>query len=377
LKIERFEIRLVEIPMRMSVKHTLAERKTAINVLVGAHGEDGRVGWGESCPRPYVTGETVESVQTDLAETILPPLVGRSFGDLDETAAALIEQLDTLRRNQHAAFCTAELAVLDLVGKTFGVSAGDVLGPIVHDKVRYSGVVVSTEPAKIRKYTRLMRFFGVPEIKIKVGPSLEENLEILRVTRDVAGRRKPLRIDANAAWDGPETVRQLEAMAAYDLEGVEQPVPGEDIDGMVHATAAGLVPVAADESLCSTADAELLIERKGCDVFNLRVSKCGGLINCGRLWKMATDAGLRCQLGAQVGETGLLTAAGRHVATRCGDLLWREGSYGKWLMGDEIVTADLTIKCRGAAPALRGPGLGVELDPDKLEELTTATSRVE
>ena len=123
MKITGFDVLTLEIPMRMSVQHALAERKTARNVLVVARDGEGRAGWGESCPRPYVTGETVEGAQKDLAEHILPRLLGREFGDLNGAASALTEILDGLRRDQHAAFCAGELAVLDLVGKTFGVSA--------------------------------------------------------------------------------------------------------------------------------------------------------------------------------------------------------------------------------------------------------------
>ena len=78
MKITGFEILTVEIPMRMSVEHTLAKREVARNILVKAVGEDGLVGWGESCPRPYVTGETVDSVKKDLSGEILPEFNGKT-----------------------------------------------------------------------------------------------------------------------------------------------------------------------------------------------------------------------------------------------------------------------------------------------------------
>ena len=113
------------------------------------------------------------------------------------------------------------------------------------------------------------------------------------------------------------------------------------------------------DQVCSVEDARELIKRKGCDIFNLRVSKCGGLINTGRLFQMAHDAGLICQLGAQVGETGILSAAGRHIATRLGELVWHEGSYGKILLEADITEPDVTVGPGGRAPALDTPGLGV------------------
>ncbi|MGI9508429.1 MAG: hypothetical protein ACR2QJ_03655, partial [Geminicoccaceae bacterium] len=102
-KLTGFDILIVEIPMKISAEHALAERNVARNVLVAAHDSEGRTGWGECCPRSYVTGETLESVKDDLRETILPQLVGRTCADLDEAADIALGILDGLARNQQAA----------------------------------------------------------------------------------------------------------------------------------------------------------------------------------------------------------------------------------------------------------------------------------
>jgi muconate cycloisomerase len=376
MRITGFEVLIVEIPMRLAVEHTLAKRETARNVLVTARDETGRAGWGESCPRSYVTGETVETVREDLAERILPQFVGREFARMTDLSRELTGVLDGLRRDQQAAFCACELAVLDLAGKVFGVSAGSVLGPVLSTQVHYSGVIASEDAAGVEKYAGLMVQFGIKEVKVKVGAALEQNLEILRRARAVLGESVSLRVDANAAWSGPEAVRQLEVMSSFRLAGVEQPVDGQDLEGMKIVTAAGLVPVVADESLASVADAEVLIRERACNIFNLRVSKCGGLLNSGRLYRMAKEAGLRCQLGAQVGETGFLSAAGRHVATRCADVIWLEGSYDSVLLEENITEPDITVGMEGLAPALDTPGLGVEPVTERVDKYRTHGFRV-
>lgn len=375
MKLDGFEILTVDIPMRMSVDHTLAKRRHARNILVKATTADGAHGWGESCPREYVTGESIESVLEDLEQTIIPRLLGREFADLAEASAGLEEIIDSLPRNQQAAFCAAELAVLDLVSRATGVSAGEMLGPIKSEKRRYSAVIVSEDPDKIREQCALMRKFGVDEVKVKVGPSLETNLRILESGREVLGSEVKLRLDANSAWTAEESIRQLEAMSSYDLHGVEQPVPADDLAGMVAVTAAGIVPVVADESLCSLADAKQLVASKGCDIFNVRVSKCGGLVNAGRIERIAREAGLKCQLGAQVGETGILSAAGRQFATRC-EPLWCEGSYGALLLEEDITDPDITLGPGGFAPALVEPGLGVAVDEQRVSKRTVQTLKL-
>jgi muconate cycloisomerase len=217
---------------------------------------------------------------------------------------------------------------------------------------------------------RFMREFEVEAVKVKVGTSLEANRELLGIARRILGEGVSLRIDANCAWSSDEAIRQLEALAEFDLHGVEQPLPAKDLAGMAEVTAAGLVPVVADESLCSLADAEALIRARGCDVFNIRIAKCGGIINAGRIHRRAQAAGLRCQLGAQVGETGILSAAGRHYATRCAPIVWLEGSYGELLLERDLTEPSVTVGKGGRAAALHTPGLGVAPAPRWLEAYT-------
>jgi len=165
-KIHRFTVYTVEIPMRFNISHALADRKDAKNILVCAQAENGLTGWGECCPRLYVTGETVDTVKAELTENILPSMIGKSFSSLDELTRYLTEYVGSIKHNRHAAFCAAELAVLDLAGKTFEQSAGDIIGPQIHRKVRYSGVIATSDPQKAAKYAKLMTLFGFREIKV-------------------------------------------------------------------------------------------------------------------------------------------------------------------------------------------------------------------
>ncbi|MBW8035588.1 MAG: hypothetical protein FVQ79_08155 [Planctomycetes bacterium] len=360
LEVVGFSIYTVEMPMRFSVSHSLAQRSVARNILVCARGVGGVVGWGESCPRAYVTGETIGTVKSELSNNILPEMVGMRFSSFEDLTGYLRDYFLEIDRDQQAAFCAAELAVLDLAGKTFGVSAGSVIGPIVKRKIRYSGVIAVKDPAKVRKYSWAMRLFRFREVKVKVGPSLKANLEKLGIVRRIMGPKVGIRVDANCAWESDEAIAQIKAMSKFGLCGVEQPVGGGDYEGMRRVTAEKLVPVIADESMCSMGDAERLIAEKGCDVFNIRVCKCGGLINSFDIYRKAVAAGIGCQLGCQVGESVILSAAGRHIGTRCEGLKWFEGSYGRLLLKRKIGRRGITIRFGGWGRSLDGDGLGVE-----------------
>jgi L-Ala-D/L-Glu epimerase len=368
VKISRFSIMTVEIPMLFSIRHTLAERVKSQSVLVCATDEDGLRGWGESCPRSYVTGETVATVNETLVTRLMPAIAGETFSDFSQVVRFLEALSQERPRNELAAFCAFELAVLDLAGRRFGLSAGEVIGPLKRETIRYSGVIATNDPVQVAIFARRMRAFGLAEVKIKLGKDLENNLALLRAAREHLGEAVSLRADANAAWTGDEALRQLRAISAFSLDGIEQPVPAGDIEGMRAVTQAGITPVVADESLCSLEDAHRLIERRACDIFNLRLSKCGGLINAHRIHGSAIDAGLRCQLGAQVGETGILSAAGRLFATRSEGLAWVEGSYGRLLLESDITQPDIAIEPGGYARAIDGVGLGVTLIAGAVEK---------
>ena len=92
---------------------------------------------------------------------------------------------------------------------------------------------------------------------------------------------------------------------------------------------------------------ERAVARGECDLFNLRLSKCGGFIPTLRLAQFAKAHGLACQLGCQVGETAVLSAAGRHFAASVGGLRFLEGSYDRHLVREALGSA--TSPSAGAA----------------------------
>jgi muconate cycloisomerase len=371
MRINRFDIVIVELPMKPSVGDDQAGGKTARNILVAAQDEDGNTGWGESCPRPDVTGESIESARDDLQQNILPGLLGRKSDSLYEVVTAMTGTLEGLQRNQHAAFCAAELAILDLVSRRMGVSAGEAIGPIRKGAVHYGGVIPAKTRGGVKKYAARMRKLGVGHVKISVGADLTDNLEFLDIARQILGDKVELRVNADGAWDADEAIRQLQAMSLYRLAGVEQPVPGDDLDGMARVTAAGIVPVIAAASLVTLDDARRLAKMNACDVFNIGISKCGGLINASRIHAMARSAGIGCQLGAASGETGILSAAGRQYATRNEGAKWCEGCIeNEWLAG-AISEPDITATTGGLATALNGPGMGVTILEDRVAKYAT------
>jgi muconate cycloisomerase len=371
----------VRIPLRKPIRHASHTRSATDNVLVRCLLEDRTEGYGEGVPREYVTGETIDSAldllrRSDLAGQLEP------CADFAR-AAALAERLrlapvpgDDRACQGNAARCALELAVLDAYGKRFGQPVSAVtrlLAPDLYEpqpRVRYSGAITSAAGRKARWLAVALRVYRFRQVKVKVGIAGQDDARRLKSIRRWVGGGMDLRVDANEAWSPADVVARIRELEPFRISAVEQPVAHTDLDVLADVRRQVAVPIMLDESLCSPVDAERALERGTCDLFNVRLSKCGGFIPSLRLVQFARQHRLGCQLGCQVGETAVLSAAGRHFAAGVGGLRYLEGSYDRHLVREALATHDLTFGWGGWAPVLPGPGLGLTLDPQALERVT-------
>ena len=136
-----------------------------------------------------------------------------------------------------------------------------------------------------------------------------------------------------------------------------------------------LYEVIADESLVSLEDARALIELRACHVFNVRISKCGGLLGAGRIRDLGREAGINTMLGAHVGETAILAAAGRHFAARTQPLRFAEGSYGKILL-EADVSDEMDLGPGGTGEAISRNGLGLDVDLERIAAYAVSCAKL-
>lgn len=371
----------VHIPLRRRIRHASHARTATDNVLVRCVLADGTEGFGEGVPREYVTGEHVDSALDLLRRSDLPAQLEpcRDFAQ----AVTLAERLHLLpvpgdeRGCQgNAARCAVELALLDAYGRHFGEPLSTVtrlVAPDLHQPrtwVRYSGAITSARGWKARVASWALRLYRFRHVKVKVGIAGYDDVDRLRSIRRRLGRRIDVRLDANEAWGPGEVVERIRDLEPFGISAIEQPVPHAEVQALAAVRRQIRVPIMLDESLCSPFDAERAVAQDLCDLFNLRLSKCGGYIAALRLAQFARRHARGYQLGCQVGETALLSAAGRHFAASVADLRYVEGSYDRHLVREPLSTEDLTFGWGGWAPALPGPGLGVTLDSRALERVT-------
>jgi muconate cycloisomerase len=191
-------------------------------------------------------------------------------------------------------------------------------------------------------------------------------------------------VDANCAWTVDQALTAIQRLAPFHLSSIEQPLAADDLAGLQQLTASAAECIIVDESLCSVQDAQHLVDAHACGAFNIRVSKCGGLLNSMRIARIAQQAGLQCVVGAQVGESGILSAAGRHLAAALPNVRFVEGSAGRLLLKEDLTVENVLPGWGGWARSFDGPGLGVTVKPALLRRyghsvrvLEAASQRVE
>jgi muconate cycloisomerase len=381
--IRQIDLYHVELPLKSKVRHASHERSASDSLVVRVTLDDGSAGFGEGVPRPYVTGETVETTFAALSSVDFAAHFGRpaDYAGVVRRLEALVfaeNAADPRGMAGNAARCALETAVLDAYGRRFGRSVGDAVRladvPGLQRtarpcRVRYSGAITAASGPREWYSAWKLWLYGFNHVKVKVGVAGQDDARRLRTLRRVVGRNVDLRLDANEAWPAREVVERVAPLLRYAPSVLEQPVSHGEVDSLANLRGRIGLPVMLDESLCGYPDALRAIERGTTDLLNVRLSKCGGIIPTLRIIGLAQRSGVGVQLGCHPGESGLLSAAGRHVASNVRGFRYVEGSYDNHILTRNLTVEDLTFGYGGWAPPLQGPGLGVRVDPAMMERV--------
>ena len=336
--------------------------------MVEIAAQGGVCGYGEGTPRRYVTGEVMDEsllVLKGLGEYVIEKDIGEKEG--------LFELLHELRQkfaSSPSALCGFEIALFDLFSKVKEVPVWKLLVDYPKCKeISYSSILPLLSKKVRTSILELTKSYGILQIKAKAS-GISETVDVVSDIKNTLGNHAEIRIDANGAFSPEEAISLIDELRKRGLSILyfEQPCEKKDLPGLKKVEEETGVFVIADESFCNKGDLENIIEKGICKGINVRLSKCGGLLNSMELVKMASDAGLFCQLGCHVGETSILASAGRHLAAACGPFTFTEGCYSKFLLKDDLVKERLAFGKYGKAVIPQAPGLGVQVDKTLIEK---------
>jgi muconate cycloisomerase len=330
-------------------------------LIVKATTKEGVTGWGEARPREYLTGETFESLHSSIEHFARNYLAEIEFLTFHEVWGYLKGDIP-VQRGMLSAYCGFELAVLDLAGKIFGYHLCNFVGKSkVGTFSEAANIGHQVQTKNLRKICMAIKLGGYPVAKIKAG--LNDDIERIAIIRRYLGEKFFLWIDANAAWDYHRALDQISQIKAFDINVFEQPLPAGNLADMAKLRRDENIRIIADESLCSLEDATRLVETSACDIFNIRVGKCGGLQKTLELIRFAIEHNVEHLMGSLVAETGVLLQPLKLLINGISPPCIVDGlRQNKTLLEDDIIDGDSPY------------GLGIDINEKKLERYTDKTT---
>jgi L-alanine-DL-glutamate epimerase-like enolase superfamily enzyme len=370
------QLRLCEIciPFKLAFRHASADRTRTSSVWVEAVSASGVIGYGESCPRPYVTGESIASVRAFVSR--YEASICGEVVDLGSARAWIAAHAGEVDRNP-AAWCAVEMAVLDVLAKERAQTIEALLTlPPLTGRFSYSAVVGDSDPDTVARTVEQYRRQGFTDFKIKLSGDRDRDRAKVALLRDGSAR---IRVDANNLWEDADAAIGFLRGLACPFFAVEEPIRPNQYGALARMADSLSCRIVLDESFVRVGQIASLGANPSRWLINLRVSKMGGLLRSVHIVEGIRAGGFEMIVGAQVGETSLLTRAALTVAHAGRDrLVAQEGAFGTHLLTADVCNPPLMFGPGGVLdvssfPSLQGPGFGIvdptQLDPQILRSL--------
>lgn len=359
MEISDLILKKINIPFKVSFKHASAERKTTESILLKAVSVQNNVGYGEGCPRYYVTHETLES-SIDFFNRNKASLI-ETIKSIEDLKAWIKNNKISIDKNP-AIWCAIELAILDLIANEQKQTIEQVLNlPEIKDNFSYSAILGDSEKdvffSQLQHYTSL----GFKDFKVKLSGFLDKDKEKINMLAKMNIPDLRVRIDANNLWENTNiSIEYIQALD-FPLFAVEEPLSVGLLNELIKLSRAIGIKIILDESFLKVDDFNLL-DGSSIWIINLRISKMGGLIRSLEIAEKAQINNIPIIIGAQVGETSILSRAALVVANAYRtNLTAQEGAFGKYLLERDLCNPPLMFKDKGILTFLPQKEYGLQL----------------
>ena len=350
----------------VSVAHTEPEfistgmRKGVTQCLIEVETDSGITGLGESICRP--NAPVIEAA----VQSCKSLLVGADPNNIEGIVNNIrhVGNWHFFERVGNVAIGGIEMALWDIVGKACGKPVYELLGGMVRDRMPIFYYLFRFDLDEMERRAKKAVEDGWQLIYFKVGHDMNADIEAVEAVRGAVGSKAGIRIDANEAWSPGAAVRFIKQIEKFDIEFVEQPTPAKDFDGLAHVRRATNTPIAANQTSWTLQDVLEVVKRDAADVIVTDQYTTGGLLNYKKAVAICEAAGLPVNHHCW-GELGIGTAAGAHMVASSPPFLYANQSY-VMIHKDDIIVGGLPKIENGSIPIPRGPGLGVDLDPDRV-----------
>jgi len=364
VRIEAIEAILVDLPTIRAHQLAMAVMQQQTLVIVRLRCSDGIEGIGEATTIGGLSygEESPEGIKLAIDTYLAPALAGQDAAN----ARAALARLDKVARGNRFAKSALETALLDAQGKRLGVSVATLLGGAVRHRLPVLWTLASGDTARdIDEAEALLQARRHDTFKLKIGRR-EIAADVAHVSRikQALGERARVTVDVNQAWNEADAAGAIARLEAAGVDLVEQPIPRRNLAGMARLAARFVVPIMADEAVCTPEDALDIARLGAADVLALKIAKSGGILEMGRAAAVGDAAGMALYGGTML-EGAIGSIASAHGFAALPRLDWGTELFGPLLLKDDII-ANPPRYSDFALELPQGPGLGLALDEDKL-----------
>ena len=368
LTIQKVESRILDVPLIRPHGFATTTSTAQHILLVSVHLENGVIGYGEGVVPggPWWGGESVETMKALVDGYLAPVLIGRAVSEL----AGIMADLERVVARARYAKAAVDVAMHDAWARSLNVPVRDLLGGTVRDRVDVTWALgVLPLDVAVAEIEERIEEFGNRSFKLKMGAGdpAEDTRRVAELAREV-GDRVSLRIDINARWDRRTALHYLPILAEAGVELFEQPTPADDLETLREITRRTNVSVMADESVWTPAEALAVVKAQAADVIALKTTKHGGLLESKKIAAIAEAGGLACH-GATSLEGPIGTAASLQFVASTKAITYGTELFGPQLLKDTYIVQEFEYK-DGQVAIPQGPGLGVDVDMDKVNFYT-------
>lgn len=332
---------------------------TTDTVVVTVTDSDGLSGFGEAPQVWKVTGESLASATACVEQMLAPLLVGRDVDGWEE----LLGLVQGAVARNFGAKAAVDVAVHDLLARRSGVDLASFLAgkplPAARLAVPTDVTLSAGDVDQLGAVAKQRLVEGFTVLKVKVGTDARSDVARVRAVRQAVGPQVTIRLDANQGWSVDEAVQVIRALGDADLgvQFVEQPVAGDDIEGLAWVRERVDLPIMADESIYGLRDLDRILRLKAADLVNVKLAKCGGLEVGRTVLQRAREHGLGTMVGSMM-ESPIGVGAAASLVAACPTSVVSDLDAAWWLARSPVVGG---IRYDGGVVLLpRQPGLGID-----------------
>ncbi len=364
-------LREIELPLREPFQISSGTCENRRIVLLELEDVEGARAWSECVAgeAPNYMPETVDTAWIVIRDHIAPRVLGRSL----DSAAAVGALLERDIRGHQMARAAVEMGVWGVEALLREMPLAGLLGG-TRDRIEVGiSIGIQSSPDVLVDKARAYLEQGYRKLKIKVMPGFD--LAFVGAARQELGPRAPIMVDANNAYTLAD-LDLLSGMDELDLLMIEQPLAWDDLVQHAHLQKELNTPICLDESITSLQKVHDMLELESGRIVNIKPGRVGGLAESVAIHDLCRERGIPVWCGGML-ETGIGRGYNVALASLPNFTLPGDISPSARYWERDIVTPEWEMDKDGSiAVPLESPGIGVEVDRDRVEDLTVRTETV-